>query len=200
MAICNFLFPPTLLLIFKTIVNNYSKLKYKLIILYVILIIFSSCKNKGDGNTSNDIPTDSWTDFNQLTGTWVELERDSSGHFVYDPCDGDTPSVKITKDSIVLRHQIETPTVLRIDKLEVFEKKISIEASTEGLESNFEFKIVEPNSKLILFKWNFIYGKHRSHGKKVITEETLLSKFRLIKDPCDVEKIPNQKFLPVKYD
>ena len=175
-------------------------MKYKLNILFVILIILTSCKNKGDGNTSNAIPSDTWTDFNQLTGTWIELERDSLGHFVYDPCDGNTPGVIITKDSIVLRHQIETPTTLSIDRLEVSEKKISIEASTEDLESNFEYKIVESNSKLILFKWNHIYGKRRSHGKKIITKETFISEFRFVKDSCDTEKIPNQVFLPVKYD
>ena len=127
------------------------------------------------------------------------MERDGLGHFVYDPCDGNTPSVTITQDSIILRHQIEMPTLLVIDRLEVSENLISLKASAEGLQSNFEFKIVERNSKFILFKWNHIYGKHLSHGKKIITKEALKSEFRLIKDPCDVEKIPNQEFLPVIY-
>lgn len=151
-----------------------------------------------------NIPTNEWSNLDQLFGAWTQLERDDDGHFLYEPCDGNTPGIIISRDSITLIHQIEMPTYLSIKNYKISDKSITLKGSTENLESNFKFKIVEPNSKFILLKWehklNSKFGVVPNRGKKIITREILKSAFRLVKDSCDTEKIPNQVFLPVKYD
>lgn len=168
-------------------------------IIFFILIFssFHSCISKDDPGFSNTIPSTKWTSLHQLEGLWTELERDSIGHLLYEPCDGSTPRILISKDSVVLKHQIEMPTRLKIDQYDISGKKITILASSGKLKYNFIFKIIESHSKLIICKWSNNYG---NNGKEVLTTEIFKNEIRRVKDSCDIDKIPNQQFLPVEYE
>ena len=167
-------------------------MKKELIILLTLIGVFYSCAN------SNTIPESEWRNVSDLNGEWTELERDQKGYFIYNPCDGETPKISITNDSIVLKHQIETPTELRIEKYSVTPDSIILKTSSEYLNAELIFKIVERNANYILFKW--YYPEYKNRGKQIITRSNLAQNFRTVNNPCDNEKVPDQEFLPIEFD
>lgn len=168
-------------------------------ILFLILIgIIYSCETNLNQNSAEYIPQEKWNNLNDLNGEWIELERDKEGYFLYDPCDGETPEVIIDNKSILLKHQIEEPTIFEITEYNVTNDSISIKSKNENLKAEFTFKLVKQKQNLILFKWN--YPKYKNQGKRIITRLKLAKKLRLVKDPCDIEKVPKQEFLPVEFN
>lgn len=144
------------------------------------------------------IPNSGWKDLSDLTGEWTELERDKEGYFLYKPCDGDTPKILVTKDSIKLIPQVETPINLKISNYSITADSIVVNIASGNLNAEFIFKTVEPNAEYILYKWYF--PEYENRGKRIITRSALAQKFRTVSNPCDNVKIPDQEFLPVEYD
>lgn len=157
-----------------------------------------SCETSINKNSVEYIPRKKWNNLDDLNGYWIELERDKEGYFLYDPCDGETPRMIIDNKSILLKHQIEEPTKFEITEYNVTDDVISIKSQNENLTAEFVFKLVNQKQNLILFKWN--YPKYKNKGKRVITRLKLAEKLRMVKDPCDIEKVPEQEFLPVEFN
>lgn len=171
--------------------------KEHILILILIGVIYS-CETNPNTNTAEYIPKKQWNSLNDLNGNWVEIERDKKGYFLYDPCDGKTPEIIIDNYSILLKHQIEEPTRFVITEYNITNNSIIINGKFETLEAEFIFKIVNQKQSLILFKWN--YPMFKNQGKKVITKLQLAKKLRVVEDPCDIEKVPEQDFLPVEFN
>lgn len=169
-----------------------------MIVLFLCIVITSiSCISHAEKKGKSEVP-DHWESLTDLEGKWIEIERDSIGYFLYQPCDGQTPNIIVSNDFITLNHQIEEPTLLPIDKISITKDSITINTNSEILTAEFIFKIVDPNADHILFKWN--YPKYQNKGKQVIAKASAVKKLRNIKNPCDTEKVPDHQFLPIEYN
>ena len=171
--------------------------KEQVLILILIGIIYS-CETNLNQNSAEYIPKEKWNNLNDLNGEWIELERDKEGYFLYDPCDGQTPEIIIDNKSILLKHQIDEPTKFEISEYNITNDSILIKSQNEILKAEFIFKLIKQKKNLILFKWNF--PKYKNQGKKIITRLKLAKKLRVVKNPCDIEKVPEQEFLPVEFN
>ncbi len=169
----------------------------KSMIVLFLVITSTSCISQAEKKENSEVP-DHWESLTDLEGKWIEVERDSIGYFLYQPCDGQTPNIIVSNDSITLNHQIEEPTILPIDKISITKDSITIYTNTEILTAEFIFKIVDPNADHILFKWN--YPKYENKGKQVIAKAASVKKMRNIENPCDTGKVPDHQFLPVEYN
>ncbi|MEX2349834.1 MAG: hypothetical protein WD554_03050 [Flavobacteriaceae bacterium] len=165
--------------------------------LILIIITYTSCISDIKKHPTTKIP-ENWEGLSDLQGKWIKIERDSKGYFLYQPCDGQTPSILISTDSLTLNHQVEEPTVLPIDRVSITKDSITINTNAEILTAEFIFKLVGPNADHIIFKWN--YPKYKSRGKQAITRKELSKYLRNIENPCNTEKVPDHQFLPVEYD
>lgn len=171
-------------------------MKSKITLILLIIITHTSCISKDEKDSTTKIP-ENWNGLIDLQGIWINIERDSTGYLLYDPCDGQTPGIKISNHSLILEHQLEEPTVLPIDQVSITKDSIIINTNS-NIAAEFIFKLVEPGSNFILFKWN--YPEFGNSGKQVITREELSNDLRKIENPCDNEKVPDYEFLPVEYD
>lgn len=166
------------------------------LVLLIIIISTISCISNAENGSSTKIP-ENWESINDLQGEWVNIERDSTGYLLYEPCDGQTPGIVVSNDSLILRHQLEEPTALPIEKVSISGDSITINTSSNILTAEFIFKLVEPNAEHILLKWKYMDG---SRGKQVITKKELAKNLRKVENPCEKEKVPEYQFLPVEYD
>ena len=168
------------------------------ILILILIGIISSCAKSFNENSAEYIPQKKWNTLDDLNGEWIEIERDKEGYFLYDPCDGETPNLIIDNKSILLQHQIEEPTKFQIIEYNITSDSIFIKSQNENLKAEFVFKLVDQKENKILFKWNYL--EYNNKGKQVITRLELAKKLRIIKNPCDIEKVPEQKFLPVEFN
>lgn len=161
-----------------------------------LIITCVSCRNKKDPSiieTQSDV-----FDLTEVLGTWKKIERDSIGYFLYQPCEGKIPGVRITQDSIFLISQIEGPDPMKIDNLQTFKDSLKVLASNRYSEAEFTFKIVEPQQDFILFKWNFPVTQNK--GKQIIMKNEDAEQLRKVVDTCLYEKRETRYFLPIEYN
>ena len=169
----------------------------KLTLVLLIIITYSSCLSNAQTDSTKTIP-ENWESINDLQGKWNQIERDSTGYLLYDPCDGQTPGIIISNDSLTIIHQLEEPTIVPIDKVFITKDSITINTNSEILTAEFIFKLVGANADHILFKWD--YPIYQNRGKQVITKEELSKALKFVENPCKYEKVPEHQFLPVEYD
>ena len=164
----------------------------------LILVFISSCKTHNESNPFPVALKDEWTSIDDLIGIWTELQRDNKGYLHYIPCDGETPGIEITKDSVLLIPQLENPIAFRIDQFSIERDSLSITASSKELNAVLTFKVVDPKEQQLLLKWYF--PKSQNRGKQILTRNQLLVNYRSVDNTCVTEKRPELQFLPIVID
>ena len=166
------------------------------LIILLFIVTCAACKNSSDSPEA-EVGVNSF-DLDRLVGTWTEIERDSMGFFLYQPCDGNTPEVRISKDSIILVHQIEDATEMRIDSLIRYRDSIAVLASSNFREGMFVLKKIESEEDFLLFKLYF--PKHNNRYKQIIMRIENSKAMRKVVDSCLTEKTATRHFLPIEYN
>ena len=145
---------------------------------------------------------DGWTSLNKFPKEWTQVERDSIGYLVYDPCSGGTPRIKIKSDSITIiwplefeKHPVENFN--RVNDT-TFTIQYSRKDFTNEITSKdqFEIKVVDYKRKLILWKWKL----YDEEIKWIMTPDNHANSFRQVNNPCPHDKIPEKVFLPIEFD
>lgn len=161
------------------------------------LIVFVSCFNKKPNY---------WNDANELHGTWANLERDSSGYLIYEPCDGGfSSSVTISEKQIIYQIGHEDPDTLKIESVKILDSlnEIEVTGQNEYYTIKSLMKIIDIHEKLYLWTWELYPktgSKELSNGKRMMTREEFRNGFRFIDNPCDTGRVPETKFLPIEYN
>ncbi|MEO6671772.1 MAG: hypothetical protein ABIN36_19970 [Ferruginibacter sp.] len=141
-----------------------------------------------------------WANPNEVPKQWILLNRDSLGYLIYDPCDGSTPYINIDSGFVSIYSQLEGPDKFAINQFTIGSDKKSfyVHATNEGSTLDLNAKVVDSKRKLVL--WSFNCDKKGNHCERwVTTASEFLREFRIVRNPCDSEKIAEKVFLPVEF-
>jgi len=146
-----------------------------------------------------------WKNESELIGNWINIERDDKGYLIYDPCDGNTNFIDISKEYVIYDLGHEGPDTLKIEKVDILTStdKIEFIATNEFYSIKSILKKIDSKEKLFLLKWKLtpvIDKGNERNGKMMMTRMKFEKDFRFIDNPCDSGKIPEKKFLPIEYD
>lgn len=145
-----------------------------------------------------------WSSLKAIPTHWTKLERDEKGYLVYDPCDGNTPTIIIDKDNITIYSQIDQPDVLSIDKFTRLKdnKAFYLRATNHNLSAEILSTIVDAKRKLVLWQIDLSWNGNqsaKSQMRMVMSPEPYAKTFRVLKHPCKNVKEAEKAFLPVEY-
>jgi hypothetical protein len=139
----------------------------------------------------------------EILGTYIQVERDSLGYLIYKPCDGRTPRIEVTQDSIIVFGQIDFPA--RLEKFKITEKKGTIRMKAHNIDEiywNFNWRPVGTEHDLVLVEWKWAsrIGSFKQKGRALYAPESNASDMRIVRNKCNSEKVPELQFLPIEFE
>ena len=134
-----------------------------------------------------------WKSLNAIQKEWIKVEKDKDGFLIYEPCDGNTETIKFENGNILINWRIEGEKF----NYEKFTRKTgntSFRLDASGIESkqNFEInaKIVDYKNGIVLWEFDGI--------KWFMTPRENYKSFRIIKNNCETEKKNELEFKPIE--
>lgn len=172
---------------------------------FVIIIVLNSCNQNSSKISDIKKPTDSlinvsekleltitrpqsenrqiskiWKTRSDIQKKWIKVEKDENGYLIYEPCDGETPTISLNNDSIYIKWQIEPAFKFYRDKFTLITGKKSFRMDAYDKQNNTTFdvvaKIVDSKNGLVLWEFN--------DEKWLMTPIENIEKFRHIKNNC----------------
>ena len=178
------------------------KLNIGLLITFVLTFPNYSMSQKSlrpDENNSPIVHTK--TEVNEILGTYIQVERDSLGYLIYKPCQGRTPRIEVSQDSIIVFGQIDFPA--RLEKTKLNEKKGSIrmKAENNGIYWSFTWKQVDTDQGLVLIDWKWSAGGSFSRKERAVyMNESKAKLIRRVENRCEGENATELQFLPIEFE
>ena len=187
----------------------------KSITFFVIIIVLNSC-NQNSRRTSDiykstdslnnvsekldltiiqpksenrEIPK-SWKNLGSIQQNWIKVEKDKEGYLIYEPCDGETPTIKLDKGYLLVKPQIEPEAVFVINEFKRTKNNTGLliyvyPGNTKEISFAYA-EIIEPKNGLVLWE---IGGE-----KLLMTPIENAVNFRKIKNNCPDYKRGELKF------
>ncbi len=168
----------------------------------IFLTMAVACQKKDSATSEKSAPLEKWNNLSEVSKDWIQLERDTDGYLIYDPCDGDTPRLKIDSGRIDLYFRLDDPYKFGIDKYTrtLNSKGLMVFGIGKFGTVTANAKIVDPKNKLVL--WTFEINDKQlgnSEFKWVMTPKSYEKEFRHVDNPCPTEKISEKVFLPIEF-
>ncbi len=141
------------------------------------------------------------TEVKEILGTYIQVERDSLGYLIYKPCQGRTPRIEVSQDSIIVFGQIDFPA--RLEKTKLNEKKGSIrmKAENNGIYWSFTWKQVDTDQGLVLVDWKWSAGGSFSRKERAVyMNESKAKLIRRVENQCEGENATELQFLPIEFE
>ena len=187
----------------------------------IILIVLNSCNQNSRKNFDTNKSTDSlnnvsekldltitqpksenrkipksWKSLGSIQQNWIKVEKDDKGYLIYEPCDGETPTIKLVKGDLHIKPQIEPEQVFTIVKFTRTKSNkglmIDIYPGNNEEISSVYAEIIEPQNGLVLWE----IGKE----KLIMTPFENAINFRKIKNNCPDYKRGELKFIEQKKE
>lgn len=135
-----------------------------------------------------------WKSLNAIQKEWIKVEKDKEGYLIYEPCDGNTETIKIEGARLTINWRIENPQKLELEKFTRLTKNDAFRADAHDYENKKEFeikaKIVDYQNGIVLWEFDDI--------KWLMTPKENYTSFRIVKNNCKTEKKKELEFLPIE--
>jgi len=125
-----------------------------------------------------------WKDLSSIQKEWIEVEKDKDGYLIYEPCDGNTPTIKLERGKLIIKPQIEPEEIYEYDKFTRLIGNKSFRMTTRIGE--IKATIFDYKKGLVLWEIN--------GDKQLMTPIETSKNFRHIKNNCPDEKRNELKF------
>jgi len=175
-------------------------------IIYIFIFLGFSCN--GQSKTDVEKPTlnltttypksnlreipKTWKSLKAIQKEWIKVEKDKDGFLIYEPCDGDTETIKFEKAGISINWRLEGENYsfekfTRITGNNAFR----MDAGNKGKGFEIKARIVDSENGIVLWEFDGV--------KWLMTPKENYSRFRIIKNNCKTEKKPELTFLPIEF-
>ena len=134
-------------------------------------------------SNNTEIPS-YWKSLSSIQKEWIEVEKDKDGYLIYEPCDGNTPTIKFERGKLVIKPQIEPEEICEYDKFTRLTGDKSFRMDTKFGE--IKATIFDYKKGLVLWEIN--------GDKQLMTPIENSKNFRHIKNNCPDEKRNELKF------
>lgn len=172
--------------------------------LIYIFILFNVLSCKGQSKTTElDITTTypkinlrkipkTWKNLSAIQKEWIKVEKDKDGYLIYEPCDGNTETIKFENGTININWRIEGEKY-SYEKFTRITGNNSFRLDAYGIENKKSFeinaKIVDSKNGIVLWEFDGV--------KWLMTPKENYKSFRIVKNNCETEKKPELEFLPI---
>ncbi len=129
------------------------------------------------------------------------MSRSETGYVVYEPCDGNTPTVDFDSLQIKISTRIEEPIVLKMGNFHKLNKDQFYTESEDG-KLTVKMSLVKPELNLWLFEWSMTWPPLAGGTESfrwIMTTKANSKKFPVVKNPCPTQKIHEKQFLPIEF-
>ena len=144
---------------------------------------------------NREIPK-SWKSLGSIQQNWIKVEKDEKGYLIYDPCDGETPTIKLNKGYLHVKPQIEPETVFTINKFTRAKNNkgliIDVYAGNDEEIPSVYAEIIDSQNGLVLWKIG--------DEKLIMTPLENSVNFRKIKNNCPDYKRSELEFINQNYE
>ena len=135
-----------------------------------------------------------WKSLNAIQKEWIKIEKDENGFLIYEPCDGNTETIKFENGNIEINWRIESEKY-NYEKFTRIAGNSSFRLDANGIENKKSFeikaKIVDYRNGIVLWEFN---------GQKwFMTPKENYKSFRIVKNNCETEKKKELEFLDIEY-
>lgn len=188
---------------------KYKKMKKFLLVFMAMLSIISiSCQQKNGGYKKEKLkivetkPTKTITPFKEkwargkIATKWIRVEKDKKGYLIYEPCDGNTPSIDFTKNKnlVEINYNLESEnidyeyiTYIQNDN-NLF---IDISKNKKNIKS-FRIKEFDSKNQLVTIEFDGI--------KWLMTPFENIDCFRKLENVCKDHKVSELEFSPIDIE
>lgn len=133
-----------------------------------------------------------WKSLNAIQKEWIKVEKDKDGFLIYQPCDGNTETIKFENENIHINWKIEGEKY-SYEKFTRITGNSSFRLDAHGIESKKDFeinaRIVDYKNGIVLWEFNGV--------KWLMTPKENYKSFRIIKNNCETEKKKELEFMPI---
>lgn len=134
-----------------------------------------------------------WKSLNAIQKEWIKVEKDKEGYLIYEPCDGNTETIKFENGSININWRIEGEKY-NYEKFTRMTGNNSFRLDAYIIESQKSFevsaKIVDSENGIVLWEFDGV--------KWLMTPKENYKSFRIVKNNCKTEKKKELEFLPIE--
>ena len=134
-----------------------------------------------------------WKSLDAIQKDWIKVEKDKDGYLIYQPCDGETETLKLD-GRLTLNWRFEDTQTFELEKFTRLTKNDAFRADCYDVENRIGFeikvKIVDNKNGIALWEIN--------GNKWLMTPKENIKSFRIIKNNCETEKKKELDFLPIE--
>jgi hypothetical protein len=135
-----------------------------------------------------------WKSLKAIQRDWIKVEKDKDGYLIYQPCDGETETVKLEGTRLTIKWRFEETQVFELEKFTRLTKNNAFRADAQDVVNKIgieiKAKIVDYKNGIVLWEFN--------DNKWLMTPKNNLKSFRIIKNNCVTEKKKELEFLPIE--
>ena len=176
-------------------------MKYTFFI-FTTLLIFNCFSQKTETDTititqpktTNKGIAKSWESMKAFQYKWIKVEKDEKGYLIYDPCEGNPPTISIEDGRIIIDYNVEEPLSYSIEKITRLKGNkavfISCFREADNKQIDIECKIFDTKNGLVC--WEF-----EGH-KWYMTPYENSNSFRQIINNCPLNKKKELTFIKIK--
>ena len=134
-----------------------------------------------------------WKSLTAIQKEWIKVEKDIDGYLIYEPCVGDTETIKFEHGNININWRIEREKY-SYEKFTRITGNNSFRLDAYGIENKKNFKIkatiIDHINGIVLWEFDSVQW--------LMTPKENYKSFKIVKNNCDTEKKTELEFLPIE--
>lgn len=144
--------------------------------------------------TNNREIAKTWKSLKAIQKDWIKVEKDKDGYLIYQPCDGETETIKLEGARLTINWRFEDAQIFELEKFTRLAKNDAFRADCYDVKNKIGF---ETKAKIVDYK-NGIALWEINGNRWLMTPKENFKSFRIIKNNCETEKKKELDFLPIE--